>query len=128
MSQPSVAEQIAHAAWTFERQRTGHGAQSMTVMLNENMLFITLSCALSPAEQALAQTPAGADKVQEFHRVLFAGCTEVLRNDVQRFTGVPVNEATVLVFANETVILVLVLADSVPTAIWCGRSAAIRDR
>jgi len=125
MSQPSVAEQIAHAAWTFEQQRTGHGARSMTVILNENMLFITLRCALSPAEQALAQTPAGADKVQEFHRVPFAGCAEVLRLDVQRFTGVQVNEATVLVFANGTVILVLLLADNVPAATWSGPAGSV---
>jgi uncharacterized protein YbcI len=124
MSQPSVAEQIAQAAWAFERQRTGHGAQSVAVILNENMLFITLRDALSPAELALAQRPSGAAQVQLFHRELFAGSQETLRNDIKRITAAQVNEATVLVFTSGTVILVLLLANSVPTDTWSGPMAA----
>ena len=69
---PSVAQQIAQAAIAFQQKRTGHAPQSVAVVLSGDTLLITLHGALSPAEKALAQKPAGAAQVQEFHRQLFA--------------------------------------------------------
>ena len=63
----SVAQQIARAAIVWQQQRTGHDPQSAAVVLSGD----TLHGALSPAEQALAQSPEGAAWVQEFHRQLF---------------------------------------------------------
>jgi uncharacterized protein YbcI len=117
---PSMAQQIAQTACDFERHRTGHVTQSPTVVLCENMLFITLRGALSPAEQTLARSPSGAAQVQEFHRELFAASADSLRHEIQRITGTAVNEATVLVFTSGTVILAMQLADSVPTDTWSG--------
>ena len=51
--------------------------RSVTVVLSEDTLVITLHGALSPAEKALAQSPAGAAQVQEFHRQLFANSADV---------------------------------------------------
>ena len=68
---PSVAQQIAQAAIAFQQQRTGHEPKSVAVVLSGDTLLITLHGALSPAEKALAQSPAGAAQVQEFHRQLF---------------------------------------------------------
>jgi len=56
----TMAEQVAQAASDFQMQRTGHAPRSVTVLLNEETLVITLREALSPAEKAMAQTPAGA--------------------------------------------------------------------
>src|SRR5437660_922415 len=68
-SQSTMARQIAKAAVTFEQRRTGnHLPKSVTVVLSEGTLVITLHGALSPAERALAESPAGAAKMQEFHR------------------------------------------------------------
>ena len=67
----NMAQQIAEAAIAFEQIRTGHAPQSVTVVLNENTVMITLHDALSPAEKALAKSPKGAVQVQEFHRQLF---------------------------------------------------------
>jgi uncharacterized protein YbcI len=117
---PSTAQQIAHAACAFERHRTGQVTQTLTVVLCENMLFITLRGALSPAEQALARSLSGAAQVQEFHRELFAGSSESLRREIQRITGVEVHEATVQVFKAGTVVLVFLLAQTVPTDTWIG--------
>src|SRR5438876_6381750 len=64
----SVAEQIAQAARAFEQRRTGHSPKSVSVVLNADTLVITLYGALSPAETTLARTPAGAARMQEFHR------------------------------------------------------------
>ena len=67
-SNSTVGQQIAEAAIAFEQLRTGnHAAKSVTVVLSGGTLVITLHDALSPAEKALAQSPAGAAQVQEFH-------------------------------------------------------------
>ena len=73
MEKPSLtmAQQVAEAAAAFEKQRTGHAPQAVTVVLGDETLVITLHGALSPAERALAQTPEGAAQVQDFHRQLF---------------------------------------------------------
>ena len=89
-----MAQQIAQAAIAFEQRRTGHVPKSVTVVLSEDTLVITLHEALSPAEKALAQSPAGAAQVQEFHRQLFANSCDSLRQEIKRITGVEVREAT----------------------------------
>src|SRR5437773_8076662 len=66
-SKSTMAQQIAQAAIAFEQRRTGnHVPNSVTVVLSEGTLVITLHEALSPAERALAKSPAGAAKMQEF--------------------------------------------------------------
>src|SRR5256714_5846521 len=96
MSRPdsTMAQQIAVAASAFEQGRTGHVPKSVTVVLSEDTLVITLHGALSPAEQALAKSPAGAAQVQEYHRQLFTNASRPLRQEIQRITGVEVREAT----------------------------------
>src|SRR5229473_476310 len=93
-SQFTMAQQIAQAASAFEQRRTGHVPKSISVVLNENTLVITLHEALSPAEKALAKTPAGAARVQEFHRLLFTNSADWLRQEIKRITGVEVREAS----------------------------------
>jgi uncharacterized protein YbcI len=92
---PTVAHQIAQAVSDFEQRRTGRLPKSVTVVLNENTLVITLHGALSPAEKALAQSPAGAAEVQEFHWQLFNNSADSLRQEIQRITGVEMREASV---------------------------------
>lgn len=92
-SQSVVTEQIAEAARAFQRQRTGHSPKAVTVVLNGEMLVITLHAALTPVELALSRTPEGADQVREFHRQLFASSAEPLRQEIRRITGIAVREA-----------------------------------
>src|SRR5438094_5449434 len=80
-SKLTMAQQIAQAASAFQQQRTGHAPQSVTVVLSEDTLVATLHGALSPAEKALAQSPDGAAKVQEFHRQLFTNSADPLRHE-----------------------------------------------
>ena len=84
----TVAEQIAQVAIAFQQERTGHSPQAATVVLKEDELIVTLQAALSPAEQALAQSPEGAAQVQESHRQLLANSCEPLRQEIERITGV----------------------------------------
>src|SRR6202790_5210212 len=89
----SMAKQVAEAASAFQRQRTGHAPKAVTVVLSQDTLVITLHGVLSPAETALAESPEGAAKVQEFHRQCFASSAEPLRQEIKRITGVDVREA-----------------------------------
>jgi uncharacterized protein YbcI len=90
----TMAQQVAQAASDFQRQRTGHVPKAVTAVLSDDTLVITLHGALSPAEQTLAKTPAGAAQVQDFHRQLFANSCEPLRQEIKRITGVAVREAS----------------------------------
>jgi uncharacterized protein YbcI len=126
----SMAQQIAQAASTYEQQRTGHAPSSVTVVLNEETLVITLHGALSQAEKALAKTPEGAAQVQEFHRQLFTIASEPLREEIKRITGVEVRESTaeietatgtvVQVFTNGAMVQVFLLAHGIATETWSG--------
>ena len=132
---PTVAQQIAQAAITFQQQRTGHEPKSVAVVLSGETLLITLNGALSPAEQALAGTPAGAARVQEFHRQLFTDSADELRQEIKRITGVEVREATtevetktgtvVQVFTTGTMVQVFLLAQGVPADSWSGNGSRI---
>ena len=130
-SKSTIAQQIAQAAIAFEQRRTGsHVPKSVTVVLSEGTLVITLHEALSPAEKELAKTPAGAAQVQEFHRPLFASSSDSLRQEIRRITGVEVREAAVEVepatgtvvqaFTTGTVVQVFLLARGVPADTWSG--------
>src|SRR5437762_1205244 len=92
-SKSTMAQQVAQAARDFQQKRTGHVPKAVTVVLSEDTLVITLHGALSPAEQVLAESAAGAAQVQQFHRQLFDTASESLRREIKRITGVDVREA-----------------------------------
>ena len=129
-SNANMAQQIAQAAIAFEERRTGHTPKSVTVVLSDNTLMITLHGALSPAERALAKSAKGAAQVQEFHRQLFTNSADTLRQEIKRITGVEVREAAaevepttgtiVQAFTSGTVVQLFLLARDVPSAAWSG--------
>ncbi len=129
-SNSTMAQQIALAASEFQHLRTGHEPKSVTVVLSEETLVVTVHGALSPAERALAQTPDGAAHVQEFHRQLFADSADTLRREIKRITGVDVREATaevetktgtvVHVFTTGTMVQVFLLAHGISADTWSG--------
>lgn len=87
--------QIAEAVTLFQQQTTGHAPTSVTVVLSDGTLVITLHDALSPAEKVLANRPDGAVQVQEFHRQLFANSSASLWQKINTITGRVVREAAV---------------------------------
>jgi uncharacterized protein YbcI len=89
----TMVEKLAEVASEFQRQRTGHSPKAVTVVLSEDTLVVTLHDALTPAEKALAKSAKGAAQVQEFHRQLFASCSDSLRQEIKRITGREVREA-----------------------------------
>jgi len=132
-SNSNMAQQIAEAASAFEQERTGILPKSVTVVLSENTLVITLHGALSPAERELAKSAAGAAQVQELHRQLFVSASDSLRREIKRITGVDVREATaevepstgtvVGVFTSGTTVQVYLLAQPVASDIWSGNGS-----
>ena len=131
----TMAQQIAKSASVLEQQRTGLAPSSVTVVLSEETLVITLHGALSPAEKALALTAEGAARVQEFHRQLFTTSAEPLRQEIERITGIAVREATaevetaigtvVQVFTTGAMVQVFLLVGKVPTETWSGNGQGL---
>ena len=129
----TMAQQVARAAGDFQQQRTGHAPKVVTVVLSGDTLVVTLHDALTPAEQTLARSPAGAARVQEFHRQLFADSANPLWQEIRRITGVEVREAAAEVetttgtvvhaFTNGTMVQVFLLAHDVPEAAWNGKES-----
>src|SRR5271167_4884016 len=93
MTQPlSMAQQIAQTAIAFEEKRLGRRPTSVTAVLGGDTLVITMHGVLSPAEQALAASPAGAAQLQEFHQQLFQISSDPLRREIERITGLGICE------------------------------------
>ena len=120
-SKSEMAKQVALAACDSEQQRTGHTPKSVTAVLSDDTLVVTLRGMLSPAEKDLAKGPAGAAQVQEFHRQLFINSSDLLRRAIEKITGVGVKEATSEVETESgTVVQVFLLADIVSAGTWSG--------
>lgn len=129
-SNQTMAEKIALVVSNFEEQRTGHRPNSVSVVLSDETLVITLHGALSLAERSLALTPGGISQVREFHRELFNTSAGALRKEIERITGVKVREAAaevetntgtiVQVFTTGTVVQVYLLAHGMSADAWSG--------
>jgi uncharacterized protein YbcI len=126
----TMAEQVAHAVSVFQEQRTGYAPKAVTVVLSDDTLVVTLHEALSPAEKDLSHTPAGAVQVQEYHRQLFQDSVDLLRQEINRITGVAVGEASaeletttgavVHAFTTGTMVQVFQLAGRIALDVWNG--------
>ena len=118
----TTSQQIVEAATAFQKQSTGHTPSTVTAVLSDDTLVITLRDALSPAEKQLSEKPLGAAQVQEFHRQLFSTSSDSLKQEIQRITGREVREAAAEVetntgsvvhaFATGTVVQVFLLQKS----------------
>ena len=132
----TMAQQVAQAAIASQQLRTGHLPKAVTVVLSEDTLVVTLHGALTPAEEALSMTPAGAAQVQEFHRQLFANSSDPLRQEITRITGVKVREAAaeiepvtgtvVHAFTSGTMVQVFQLAQGILAATWNGKDGGAK--
>ncbi len=116
---PTRAQQVARAVIAFERERAGRLPASVAVALTGDTLVVTLHGALSPAERALAQAPAGAALVHDFHRALFANACGPLCQEVAAALGAEVREAAAEVQGTTgTLVLLFVLGGSAPLETW----------
>ena len=129
-SKLTMAQQIARTAGAYQKLRTGRAPKTVTVVLSNDTLVITLHDALTPAEQELSKSPAGAARVQEFHRQLFADSVDPMREEISKITGIQVREAAAEVdtttgtvvhaFTNGTMVQVFLLAKGMSQIEWNG--------
>ena len=91
----TMAQHVADAITLLQTQRTGHEPKSVTVVLSNDTLVVTLHEALTRAEIVASQSKEGAAKVHEYHRQLFLNSAAALREEIKRITGVAVREAAV---------------------------------
>ena len=97
MTSASVSKELADIALSMQAERTGHSPKAVTVVASDETVVATLHEALTPAEKIPARTEAGAAKVEDYHRALFAVSCDELRREIQRLTGRRVREAAVVV-------------------------------
>jgi uncharacterized protein YbcI len=104
-SPSTMAQEVADAVTKLQTERTGHAPGTVTVVLSEDTLVVTLNKALSPAEIELSQTEEGALSVREFHRRLFDCSIDELSTVINRITGVPIRDAAVEVETNSGAVI-----------------------
>jgi uncharacterized protein YbcI len=131
---PTMAQRVTEAVSIFQKQRTGYAPTTVTAVLSDDTLVVTLHDALSPAEKTLARTPEGAAQVQEFHRQLFQSSVGLLRDEILRITGVAVGETAVEVetttgavvhaFASGNMVQLFRLADTISAELWNGSGSS----
>jgi uncharacterized protein YbcI len=129
-----TAQRIAHAARAYERQRTGHGPTSVSVVLCDDTLVLTVQGALSEAERALARGPDGAAQVQAFHTQLLSHAAITLRREIEQITGAKVCEVSaeidpnagtiVKVFTTGASVQIFLSTDVAATDVWSDSRAA----
>jgi len=122
-----MAQQIAQTAILLEEERLGRKPTSVSAVLGGDTLVITMHGVLSPAEQALAASSAGAAQLQEFHQQLFQISSDPLRREIERITGLEICKvaenkvtAAVQVFPAGTVVQVFLLDGHLPADSWDG--------
>lgn len=125
-----IAREIAFAASAFELLVTGHSPQSVTVVLSDQTLVITLHGALSQEERDLSKFPEGAAEIQATHQRLIATKAESFLKEIGRITGATVLRATsevavttsavVSMSAPGTKVHVFLLGGSAPVCTWSG--------
>jgi uncharacterized protein YbcI len=130
----TMAEEVADALSRFQRDRTGHAPRSVTVVLTDDTLVVTLHGALTPAEIELSRTEDGAARVQDYHRRLFLISQPSLVAEIARITGVAVKEAAVEIdpatgavvhaFTSGAVVQVFRMEGDIPIDVWKGPAAS----
>lgn len=114
-----LAKQLADLARQYEMHRTGRAPESVTAVLIDDSLVITVRGMLSSAETELAKTPVGAAELRENHRQGFLTSGSSLQQQIAALTGVAVVEATSEVSTHSgTVVFVILLASSVAVSTW----------
>jgi uncharacterized protein YbcI len=125
---PTIAQQVAQAARVSQVKRTGHPPVSVDVAISDKLLIITLHGALTPAERALSTSHEGSAAVQEFHRLLFAASSSELQNEINRITGIEVQDSGPVTrgstgamfqsFADGTMVQLFLLKEGLTEKVW----------
>ena len=121
----AIAQQVAQAAKTLQQQRTGHAPKSVSVVMSEDTLVVTLHGALSPAELALAASREAQPRCRSFTVSYFEAQSTRCAQEIKKITGRDVREAAVEIdpatgsvvhaFTTGTMVQVFLLAENGPS-------------
>lgn len=116
-----AAHRIAQAACEFEHERSGHRPTSATVVLCDDTVVVSLPGVMSLVERDLAENPAGAACVREFHRQVFANSCSPLAQQIGEITEVKVREGRSELWTETgKVVQIFLLAGNVGAGSWSG--------
>ena len=88
-----LARQVAHATGTFEHLLLGRAPASVTVVVHDGWLVVSLHEPFSTFEWRLAADEHGAERIREFHERLFDRALDALVGHVRHCTGVTLRGA-----------------------------------
>jgi uncharacterized protein YbcI len=126
----TMTAQVAHTVRDFQQQRTGHTPKSVTVVLSEGVMLVTLHEALTPAEIILCQTDKGLARLRDFHRDSIRASLGPLGTEIERIAGVALQEVVadiepatgdiVHIFTTGTLLQVFKLTGCLSAETWVG--------
>jgi uncharacterized protein YbcI len=83
-----VARRVAHAVGGFEHRLLGRVPSSVTVVVKDDSMVLTVCETFSPMERRLARTDEGRERLRAFHRFLFSATRDAFREHVREHTGI----------------------------------------
>lgn len=126
----TITAQVAHTVRNFQQQHTGHAPKSVTVVLSDGTMVITLHEALTPEEKVLCRTDEGETQIRDFHRKLIMDSLRPLQDEIERITGSTVREvhvevepetgAVIHVFTTGNMLQVFKLSGGLSAEAWSG--------
>lgn len=81
-----IEAQISEAVIQFEKEYMGRGPKETKTYILKDIIFIRLKGVLTPAEEQLAKTTAGADLVKQTRVKLLEGARFLLEKIIQDIT------------------------------------------
>ena len=124
----TVTAQVAHSVRNFQQQHTGHAPKSVTVVLSNGTMVVTLHETLSPEEKVLCSTDKGEAQIRDFHRKLIRLSLGPLQDEVERITGSVLREvlvevesetgAVIYVFTTGSMLQVFKLVGGLSSEVW----------
>ena len=94
-----LARQVARAIGCFEHALLGRVPRSVTVVVRDDGLVVTLHESFSPLERRLAATDGADCRIEDFHHDMFDSSRDALLQHVRQRTGVALDAGLVHVDA-----------------------------
>ena len=87
MTKGQTEAQISEAIIKFEKEYMGRGPMETKTYIIKDMVFVRLKGVLTPAEEQLAKTIAGADLIKKTRIQLLEGARVLLENMISDITA-----------------------------------------
>jgi uncharacterized protein YbcI len=82
-----IESQISEAIVKFEKEYMGRGPSETRAYIIKDMVFLRLKGVLTPAEEQLAKTPAGAEMIKKTRMQLMEHARGLLENMISEITS-----------------------------------------